>query len=206
MFGGATRYKQATTILATDGSNIFGVCHVQDTPISLGVPGARWEDLTCALGHNAATITVDSLSFYAADPRVVLMPISPAAARQLGARVYKLSSDPYKFQDAVVVGAREGYYGECKFEIDLTAPEYFRMDRSSLRGLFGKFNPSSGDLVLSRTGELLGVMANNTYCVRVRNAAATAGFTLGPDIRNQGTSETISTLYAMVAALPYKLQ
>jgi hypothetical protein len=75
-----------------------------------------------------------------------------------------------------------------------------------LRGLFGKFNPSSGDLVFSRTGELLGIMANNTYCVRLRNAAAMAGFELGPQIRNQGTAETISSLYSMVAGLPYKLQ
>jgi hypothetical protein len=30
------------------------------------------------------------------------------------------------------------------------------MDRNSLKGLFGKFNPSRSDLVFSRTGELLG--------------------------------------------------
>jgi membrane protein involved in colicin uptake len=206
-FGGAaTRFKQTTTVLATDGSNVFGVCHVQDTPIVLGTPGTKWEELTCALDHNSVSQPIGSLSFSATDPRVLLMPVTQQAAQQLGAKVYRLSSDPYKFQDAVVVGAKDGYYGECKFEIDLTTPEYFRMDHSSLRGLFGKFNPSSGDLVFSRMGELLGIMANNTYCVRLRNASASAAFELGPQIRNEGTSETISTLYAMVAGLPFKLQ
>ncbi len=205
-FGGSAASKQAETVLAGDGVNTFAVCHVQDSPIVLGAPGAKWEDLTCKLSHNAVSVPATSLTFSAADPRILLIPVSPMAARQLGAKVYKLSSDPYKFQDAVVIGAQQGYYGEVRFEIDLTTPEYFKMDRSSLRGLFGKFNPNSGDLVFSRTGELLGVMANNTYCVRLRNANVQAEFSLGPQIRNQGTAETISSLYSMVAGMPYKLQ
>jgi hypothetical protein len=36
------------------------------------------------------------------------------------------------------------------------------MDRNSLKLLFGKFNPSTGDLVFSESGDLLGVMANST--------------------------------------------
>ena len=38
-------------------------------------------------------------------------------------------------------------------------PEYLKMDHSVVRGLFGKFNPSHGDLVFNKSGELLGVMA-----------------------------------------------
>lgn len=206
LFGGAASSRQASTVLVTDGANVFGVCHVQDSPIVLGTPGASWENLTCTLNHNGVTIPVTSVTFSATDPRVLLIPVSNQAAHQLGVRVYRLSSDPYKFEDAVVVGAKEGYYGECRFQIDVSTPGYFKMDRSTLRGLFGKFNPSSGDLVLSRTGELLGVMANNTYCVHLHSAAAQAAFALGPQIKDQGTSETISSLYSMVANMPYKLQ
>ena len=75
----------------------------------------------------------------------------------------------------MLVGADEGYYGECNFQIELSTPQYVKLDRNLLKGLFGKFNPSRGDLVFSRTGELLGIMVNNTYCLTVRdfNAAAT---------------------------------
>jgi hypothetical protein len=83
------------------------------------------------------------------------------------------------------VGAREGYYGECNFEIDLRAPDYLRMDRNSLKGLFGKFNPSSGDLVISKNGELLGIMANNTYCLRIRDFKSVATFRFGQDLREE---------------------
>ena len=57
-----------------------------------------------------------------------------------------------------------------------------KLNRSLLKGLFGQFNPSRGDLVFSRTGELLGVMANSTYCMVLRNfqrAAATFQFRAG---------------------------
>jgi hypothetical protein len=80
------------------------------------------------------------------------------------------------------------------------------MDHNSLKGLFGKFNPSSGDLVLSKTGELLGVMANSSYCAVTRSFEAAATFRCGPDGRNQPTAQTLSALYTYVADMPYKLQ
>jgi hypothetical protein len=140
------------------------------------------------------------------DPRVVVMPINSNQARQLGCRVYPISPDPFKFQDAVLIGTRENYYGECKFEIDVTTPDYLKIDRSVLKGLFGKFNPSRGDLVFSRTGQLLGIMANSTYCMMIRNFDPAATFQFGQDVRQQHTGGTLSALYAQVSQFPAKLQ
>jgi hypothetical protein len=135
-----------------------------------------------------------------------LIPLTLAEARQLGGKTYHISADPFKFQDAVLVGASEGYYGECRFEIDLSTPDYVKLDRNFLKGLFGKFNPSRGDLVFSKTGELLGIMANNTYCMMIRNFDSAAAFQFGPDVRGQHTAGTLELLYARVAELPPKLQ
>jgi hypothetical protein len=140
------------------------------------------------------------------DPRIVFLPVTSAEAGKLGCAVYRTSLDPYKFQDAVLVGAQEGYYGECRFQIDLTTPLYVKMDRNSLKGLFGKFNPSRGDLVFSRTGELLGVMANNTYCVMIKDFNPAATFQFAQDMSSQQTGERLARLYSLIAGLPYKLQ
>jgi hypothetical protein len=137
---------------------------------------------------------------------VAFIPVTAAEARQLGTKVYRLSSDPFKFQDAVLVGAQEGYYGECRFEIDLTTPDYVRLDNSFLKGLFGKFNPSRGDLVFSRTGELLGIMANGSYCLMLRRFEPSATFRFNDGSRPQRTGETLSALYLQVSQLPVKLQ
>ena len=154
----------AKTILVTDGTNIFAVCHVDNSPLSFWDPGVDWDGLTGTLTGNTGRAVIHAMEFHVQDPRVVMMPVSTAEAQQLGSKVYHLSAEPYKFQDAVLVGADEGYYGECNFEMDVNTPQYLKLDRSLLRGLFGKFNPSRGDLVFSRTGDLLGVMVNGTYC------------------------------------------
>ena len=202
----ASKHKETTTVLVTDGTNIFALSHIQDTPLTLWNPGTSWEALSGNLTANGASFPVRSLSFSQDDPRIVTMPILPAEARQLGCSIYRLASDPFKFQDAVLVGAKEGYYGECKFEIDPSTPEYFKLDHNVLKGLFGKFNPSRGDLVFSKNNELLGVMANGTYCLRIQGLDSAATFRFGPNVRDQNTGDTLARLYMRVYNLPTRLQ
>jgi hypothetical protein len=207
LFGGdSSKDKQTRIILVTDETNTFALCHVQDTPLTLWNPGTQWQELRGTLMHGPTVYPIPSISFCIMDPRIVLIPVPAAQARALGCKIYHFSKDPYVFQDAVVVGTREDYYGECSFQIDVTTPQYLKMDHNSLKGMFGKFNPSSGDLVLSKTGELLGVMANSSYCAIIRNFEAAATFRFGPDGRNQETAQTLSTLYTYVTDLPFKLQ
>jgi len=190
-FGGeATKDRTTKTVLLTDGTNTVAMCHVQDTPMTFWIPPTDWDTMSVKLQHGNDQLAVPALSFAQADPRLVLMPVSKADAAHLNAKVYHTSSDPFKFQDAVLVGAQEGYYGECKFQIDVKTPEYVKLDRSVLKGLFGKFNPSRGDLVFSRTGELLGIMANDTYCLVIRQFNTTSTFQLNKSLREQGRDLT----------------
>ena len=206
-FGGeATKEKATKTILITDGTNTFAMCHVQDTPLTFWVPPADWDVMTVKLQHAGNQLALASLSFAQADPRMVLLPVSRSDASRLGAKVYRTSAEPFKFQDAVIVGAQEGYYGESKFQMDVKTPDYVRLDRSVLKGLFGTFNPSRGDLVFSRTGELLGIMANNTYCLVIRKFDATSTFKLNQSLRAQNLSDTLAYYYASIGKMPAELQ
>ncbi len=202
----STRRRDTDTVLVTDGTNIFALCYVDDTPFVLWKPGMDWDWLAGTLNHGGTQVPVRSLSFAAPDPRVVFMPVTSADAARLGCRIYRISADPYKFQDAVLVGETEKYYGECNFQIDLSEPQYVKLDRSLLKGLFGKFNPSRGDLVFSRSGELLGIMANNTYCLMLRDFAPAATFAFNESLHGQHTGGTLERLYASVLQMPFKLQ
>jgi hypothetical protein len=201
-----SRRKETETILATDGTNYFALCHVEETCLALANQSQNWVTLNGSVSREAARYPIRAASFALMDPRVVLIPIPAAQAKELGCRAYRIAADPFKFQEAVLVGAREGYYGECKFEIDLAAPQYVKMDRSVLRGLFGKFNPTHGDLVLSKTGDLLGIMVNNTYCLRIYSFAVAATLDFGSDVREQRTGEVLSRLASLIERLPAKLQ
>jgi len=206
LFGDSAKARETETVLASDGTNIYALCHIQDTPLTLANPATAWESLTGTFARTNATQPIRSLSFHLRDPRIVYMPLTAAEAHVLGGKVYRTSSDPYKFQDAVLVGAREGYYGECRFQIDPATPDYVRLDHNFIKGLFGKFNPSRGDLVFSKNNELLGIMANANYCLMLRNFDAQATFQFGKDVRNQQPALTLSLLYGQVVQMPFKLQ
>jgi hypothetical protein len=181
------------------------VCNVKETPLSLWDPGTDWDKLTGSLTGRSGKVPVHSLSFDDQDPRVVLLPVTAAEARQLGGKVYHLSTDPYKFQDAVLIGANEDYYGQCNFQLDISAPRYLVLDRSVLRGLFGKFNPSRGDLVFTRNGDLLGVMVNDTRCLALHSFGVVTTFAFDVNLHRQ-TSDTLSELGDEIYAMPSQLQ
>jgi hypothetical protein len=202
----ASKDKQTETILVSDGTNTYAIGHVDDTPLTLWDPGTDWDGLTGKLTGHSTDVPIHSVSFNRDDPRVVMFPVSQADAQRLGDKVYRISSDPYKFQDAVLIGADEGYYGQCDFQIDLSTPQYVKLDRSLLRGLFGKFNPSRGDVVFSRTGQLLGIMVNGTYCLMLHDFATTATLPFKSDVRGEHTGTTLARLYDNIFQMPQKLQ
>jgi hypothetical protein len=206
LLGEAARNRETKTVLVADGTNTFAICHVEDTPFTFSDPGTDWRELGGALGHTAFQFPLESLSFAFKDPRVVLIPVPPMEVGKLGCKAYPIETDPYKFQGAVLIGASEGYYGECRFQIDLDTPGYLKLDRSFVKGLFGKFNPSRGDLVFSQTGGLLGIMVNNTYCVRIQDFRATATLSFGQQTPDQRTGNTLSALYWFVFRMPSQLR
>lgn len=197
--------RRTQTVLVTDGTNIFALCHVQDTPLKFGDPGTDWDTVLGSV-TGAKQVPIHSLAFNQQDPRVVMVPVRAEDARELGCKPFRISSDPYKFQDAVLIGADEGYYGECNFQIDADLPQYVRLDRNLLKGLFGKFNPSRGDLVFSRTGEMLGIMVNSTYCLTIHNFAAAATLKFGDSVHTEHTGDLLAQFYDQIFQLPLKLQ
>jgi len=198
--------KVSQCVLFTDGMQTYTLYHVDETPLQIWNPGTDWTRLTAVLQRGNVAFSGVRLSFLAQDPRVVVIPIGSAQAKQYGVKIYKAAADPFKFQEAVIVGANEGYYGECKFQIDQSTPNYVKVDRNVLKGLFGKFNPSRGDLVFTRTGELLGIMVNGDYCAVLNKVVPTRTINLGSEVASQQTGQMLSQLYDRIFQMPLKLQ
>ncbi len=201
-----TKEKTSQCVIFTEGAQNYLLFHVDDTPLTLWNPGTDWNKLSVILSRGKVAFSGVRLSFLAEDPRIVVMPIGLAQAKQFNVQIYQAAADPFRFQEAVIVGANEGYYGESRFQIDPTTPHYVKLDRSLIRGLFGKFNPSRGDLVLTKTGELLGIMANSEYCAVLNRVTASRTIQLGSDISGQQTGQLLSQLHDRVGQMPVKLQ
>jgi len=200
------KQEVARTVLVSLGNQIYAIYHIEDTPLSFTPIGTEWERLTGTLGRGPTVFSIGQVSSSTAIRASSSCPSEKQAAQKLGAKVYPVAANPFRFQDAVLVGARESYYGECKFQIDNDTPSYVRMQRERFSALSGKFTPSRGDLVFSKTGELLGVMANKEYCLMLGELSATRSIRLGTNISDQQPALFLSQMYNRVINLPYKLQ
>lgn len=205
--GQTNRAKEANTVLVTDGRQVYALLHIADTVFSLGENGVDWESLTVQLGRGAGNRgAAAAVQFLAHDPRLVVLPVDAAQAASLGAKIYPLPVDPFKFPEAVLIDGDGRGYGEVGFKLDPTEPGFVRVDNRFFKRLFGDFAPSRGDLVFSKTGELLGIMVNSDYCAVLKNFAPLKSITPGPSILAQSTGALLDGLTARVRAMPLKLQ
>jgi X-X-X-Leu-X-X-Gly heptad repeat protein len=204
--GSPTRTKDASTVLVTDGKQVYALLHISDTVFSLGENGIDWESLTVELSRSGARTPASAVQFLARDPRVVALPLDPAQATSLGARVYPLAADPFKFPEAVLIDGGGRGYGEVGFKLDPSDPGFVRVDNRLFKRVFGDFAPKRGDLVFAKTGELLGIMVNNDYCAVLKDFTALKTIRPGADIRAQSTGALFDQLITRLRNLPLKLQ
>jgi X-X-X-Leu-X-X-Gly heptad repeat protein len=199
--------RESNTVLVTDGRQVYALLHIADTPFALGEYGVDWESLTIELSKGgAARNAAGRLDFLQHDPRIVTLPIDASQAAAPGAKVYPLAADPFKFPEAVLIDGGGRGYGEVGFKLDPSDPGFVQFDNRLFKRLFGDFSPKRGDLVFSKSGELLGIMANNDYCALLKNFTPAKTIQAGTGIRNQTTGALFDGLIARVRAMPAKLQ
>lgn len=206
-FSPVNRIKDANTVLVTDGRQVYALLHLADTPFTLAENSPDWERLTLRLSRDDATASVPAaVEFLSHDPRIVVLPLTMAEATALGAKIYPIAADPFKYSEAVLIDGSGRGYGEVGFKLDPAEPGFVRVDNRLFRRIFGDFAPKRGDLVFSKTGEFLGLMVNNDYCAVVKNFTPFKTIRPGNDIRGQATGATLDAITSRVQSLPLQLQ
>ncbi len=207
LFGYTSKDKEAKTVFTTDGKQVYALLEVDDTPFSFGEVGADWQKITVEFERPPDYRSAGSkIEFLEADPRVVVVPVDTAQVAALGAKVYPLAADPYKFTEAVLISGGGQGYGELGFKVDAEHRGYVRVDNRLFKRLFGDFAPSRGDLVFSKRGELLGIMVNRDYCVLLGDFAPTATIEAGDEPPSEKTGALIDALSSRVLQMPIELQ
>ncbi len=204
--GPVNRSKETRTVLVTDGRQTYALLHVDDTPFAIRESGPDWERVTASFSRGGSQVSAPQMHFLSVDPRIVVLPVTAEQAQAIGTKVYELAMDPFKFPDAVLISNGGAGYGEVAFKVDASQPRYVQMDNRFLRRLSGNFSPSRGDLVFSKTGELLGVMANNDFCVILNDFTSFRTLRTGDAVKEQNTGQMFAELLGRLQRLPFKLQ
>ncbi|HEY5079013.1 MAG TPA: hypothetical protein VII43_04175, partial [Opitutaceae bacterium] len=166
-----------------------------------------WEKITAEFTKPPSYHSpVPSLQFLSLDPRVLVLPVDPAQAAALGVKVYPTALEPFKFPEAVLVNGGGKGYGEVGFKLDASQPGYVRLDNRLIKHLVGDFTPSRGDLVLSKTGELLGIMVNSDYCLLLGDFTPMVTIASGEEKPAEKTGGLLDSLSERVRQMPIELQ
>jgi len=205
LFSPTVRDKQVQTILVSDGNQIYALLHLSDTPFTLTQVPADYDEVTGQLVHDSATVPIPQIQFLRLDPRVAVVPLDASVASSLGAKVYNLAKEPFKFPNAVLVRADDGRYGDTPFRVDPSNPNFVKLDNRITTRLFGEIAPKRGDLVFSQSGELIGIMVNSDYCAVLGNFTPSYTLTLGKNPEPK-TSALLADIQSRYQRLPLKLQ
>jgi hypothetical protein len=207
LFGTTDRNKDTKTIFTTDGKQVYALVEIEDTAFSLREINADWEKVTAQFaGPSNYRTSGSTIEFLQADPRVVVIPVDAQQVSALGVKVYPLAADPFKFPEAVLISSGGKGYGELGFKLDADHRGYVRVDNRLFKRLFGDFATSSGDLVFSKSGELLGIMVNSDYCLLLGDFTPTVSIPAGEDKPTQHLGSLLDSLSARVMQMPVELQ
>jgi hypothetical protein len=207
LLGNTTKDRDTKTVFTTDGKQVYALLEVDDTPFSFGEVGADWRKISVQFDRPPDYHSSGSLiEFLQADPRVVVVPVDASQVAALGAKVYPLAADPFKFPDAVLISGDGKGYGELGFKLDADHRGYVRVDNKLFRRLFGDFAPTRGDLVFSKGGELLGIMVNSDYCALLGDFTPMTTIPSGQESPPEHTGGLLDALSARVHQMPIELQ
>jgi hypothetical protein len=195
-------------VMEEDGPYVHAITHVKDTPYQLaGNALAFRESYGVLTPQENKPQALHHVRFLKSDPRVIIIPLGPAGSAQvkaLGVKPYKLATKPYKFPKAFIMSKTGRKYGTVEFKIDPKARSYVKVDRIFFN-FSGKFNPAKGDLVFSQTGELLGIMVNNKYCLVIKDATPAGAILFGKN-DSRGVAKILSNMQKLVTSKPFALQ
>lgn len=198
--------EQAMTILISDGKGIFALTHLSSTPLGGNRNSLGFRRLDVELKRGRSNFKPSQLEFLALDPRVASISLSESESDLLGGEIFYTALDPFKFTEAVLIDEKGDYYGEVEFKLDANTPGYVRMQSKVFSRIFGDFSPTKGDLVFSKTGELLGIMVDGRYCLLVNNLVGREKLPLGRRFENDEFKKTIQSLKIRYDALPAELR
>ncbi|MBM3830269.1 MAG: hypothetical protein FJ406_07025 [Verrucomicrobia bacterium] len=206
LLGSGLRVREAKSVLVHDGRNVMAIVHVTDTPFSLTTP-LGMDRVLARVARPPQVLGSGALTFITADPRLAVIPVSAQQAMAAGLKIYPVAKNPFKFTEAVLINRGGKHYGEVEFKLNATTPGYVKMrNRILSRVLQGEFSPSTGDLVLSKTGEFLGIMVNSEYCAVPQAYEALPGYAFDEKTGNDMVRNRLVELGTRVGRLPAALQ
>ena len=154
-----TREESTTVeaVLVQDGARTFAVFEGSQGPFGLETL-ERLKGVTGNLVIGSRRLEIVEISFLSADPRILAVEVPSRYLKESKLEAFEMADEPFRFPRAILVSNDLGAYGETEFRLRPGGRQSITVNRSLMSQLRGEFQPSRGDYVFARTGQLLGLM------------------------------------------------
>ncbi len=203
---GKRKEVSVPSALVSSNKTAIAVFDSDGTPFGMGDSPSKYSSVTAYFVLGGRKMLLGKVSYFSIDPRVMGARVAPSFVEADGSKTIQLSDDPYRFSDAVLISDTADYYGESSFKIETSRGDYLKMQSRLFNRLFGEFSPEKGDFVLAKSGDILGLMINNQYCVLIDSLDFSFEIPVGSQY-SQEEAETVSRIVrSIVSQQPIELQ
>ena len=112
----------------------------------------------------------------------------------------------FAFSDCVVINPSKFYYGQIPFRADFKNPAYAKLDVGLIQSVFGEFSPSSGDYVMTRSGNIIGSMIDGSLALLFKTITPLDTLQVGQNYTEKATASFVKINSEKLKKLPLNLK
>ena len=206
IIGSSEKKHQTESLFIRHSGKTFAIFHSSKTPFQLISPSHSMTAITGNILVKGRKIEIREIGFLKTDPRLLIVPVNASVLQKLNIQPFDLAENPFFFTKAVLINRSKGYFGEAEFKLSRKNPSYLKVNAKIFSRLFGEFSPSRGDIVFSKTGEIIGMMSNHLYTVHLQNFDISHFITLGESFSKKRTGKTLDQLADVLDNKPLEHQ
>lgn len=196
-------YSSSTrSLVLRYGGNYVAIFETSNTPFE-DADTARLSAVIGRFTMGGTNYRIRELSFLEADPDIAYFRLPDADVEATDLVPFEIAQEPLRFPEMVLVGVRgrgekdDVVYGETAAKLVPGGYDYFEVDRTILSALFGDFSARRGDVMFSKSGEILGFMVERDLAALIRNLDRAAEIRIDVDFLPEKTQEVARLLEGM---------
>lgn len=112
----------------------------------------------------------------------------------------------FAFSDCVVINPSKFYYGQIPFRADFKNPAYAKLDVGLIQSVFGEFSPTSGDYVMTRSGNIIGSMIDGSLALLFKTITPLDTLQVGQNYTEKATASFVKINSEKLKKLPLNLK
>ena len=164
------------------------------------------DSLSVSIQGKAYRFQPTSISAIAEDPRILAIEIPKDFIEKEKIEPMVCPENFFAYSDCVVINPSKFYYGQIPFRADFKNPEYAKLDVGLIQSVFGEFSPTSGDLVMTRSGNIIGCMLDGSLALLYKKITPVNSIQLGNKYNEKQTADFVKINSEKLKQLPLRLK